>query len=177
MNIAAKLKLPDNVRELLSDSVFAAYATDEADVVARKKLATLKPTDLFSQPIRDMNLAKWCLSGLGLLHHCLDESHEISQSIHTSEGSYWHAIMHRLEGDFSNAKYWYRNAGNHPIDAEIETMTGESWNPSKFVDRCQREIRSGNLSEAAKVIAVAEWTALFEYCYQNAIEVENTEVP
>jgi hypothetical protein len=130
-------------------------------------LATLKPDDLFSQPIRDMNLAKCCLSGLWLLHHCLDESHEISQSIHTPEGSFWHAIMHRLEGDFSNAKYWYRNAGSLSIDAEIERMTGESWNPSKFVDRCQQETRSGNLSEGSREIAVAEWTALFEYCHRK----------
>ena len=42
------------------------------------------------------------------LYGFLDESHSIAQGIDSAEGSYWHALMHRSEGDFSNSKYWYR---------------------------------------------------------------------
>jgi len=106
------------------------------------------------------------VSGLWLLHNFLDHSHEISQSIDQSEGSYWHAIMHRTEGDFGNSKYWYRRAGDHPI---FETL-GDDFDPYDFVDQCESEYRGrGNmLSEATQQMAYAEWKALFEYCQANA---------
>jgi hypothetical protein len=50
-----------------------------------------------------------CMSGLWLLAGDLDRSHTISQGIGSAEGSFWHGIMHRREGDFSNSKYWFRN--------------------------------------------------------------------
>jgi len=39
-----------------------------------------------------------------------DESHRIAQNVHTKDGSWVHAYLHRKEGDLSNASYWYRNA-------------------------------------------------------------------
>lgn len=40
-----------------------------------------------------------------------DRSHDIAQEIHTNEGSWIHAYLHRWEGDEWNANYWYRRAG------------------------------------------------------------------
>lgn len=40
-----------------------------------------------------------------------ENSHNIAQDIHTNEGSWIHAYLHRWEGDDWNAKYWYRQAG------------------------------------------------------------------
>ena len=39
------------------------------------------------------------------------KSHDIAQDIHTNEGSWIHAYLHRWEGDNWNANYWYRRAG------------------------------------------------------------------
>jgi hypothetical protein len=55
-------------------------------------------------------------AGLWLLAGELDRSHSVSQSIGDRDGSFWHGIMHRREGDFSNAKYWFRQAMRHPIE-------------------------------------------------------------
>ena len=40
-----------------------------------------------------------------------ERSHNIAQDIHTNEGSWVHAYLHRKEGDPGNAAYWYRKAG------------------------------------------------------------------
>ncbi|RYY12698.1 MAG: hypothetical protein EOO04_33175 [Chitinophagaceae bacterium] len=40
-----------------------------------------------------------------------DGSHNIAQDIHSSDGSWIHAYLHRKEGDSGNAAYWYMKAG------------------------------------------------------------------
>jgi hypothetical protein len=50
----------------------------------------------------------------------LDASHRLSQSVDTALGSYWHGIMHRMEGDYGNANYWFARAGRHPIHASLQ---------------------------------------------------------
>jgi hypothetical protein len=37
-------------------------------------------------------------------------SHNIAQDVHTPEGSWVHAYLHRKEGDAGNAAYWYSRA-------------------------------------------------------------------
>ncbi|MCA9049350.1 MAG: hypothetical protein KDA89_11515 [Planctomycetaceae bacterium] len=40
-----------------------------------------------------------------------ETAHEIAQEIHTSTGSWIHALLHLIEGDTGNAGYWFRQAG------------------------------------------------------------------
>lgn len=56
-------------------------------------------------------------AGLWLLAGELDRSHAISQELPDGNGSYWHGIMHRTEGDYWNAKYWMRRTSRHPVRA------------------------------------------------------------
>ena len=109
------------------------------------------------------DIERCCVSGLWLLHNFLDRSHELSQDIHTTEGSWLHAIMHRTEGVFSNSKYWYRRAGEHVAFRSV----GESFDPFDFVDQCESEYRKGALTEMTQQLAFAEWKALFDYCQAN----------
>ncbi|TDQ42051.1 hypothetical protein [Aureibacillus halotolerans] len=54
-------------------------------------------------------------SALLLWNDDLHASHDISQQLEESTGSLLHGMMHRREGDFSNASYWYQGVGDHPI--------------------------------------------------------------
>ncbi|RYG49597.1 hypothetical protein EON79_00790 [bacterium] len=41
----------------------------------------------------------------------LERAHNLCQDDSSEMGSYLHAIVHRREGDFSNARYWLMRAG------------------------------------------------------------------
>lgn len=85
----------------------------------------------------------------------LDRSHAVSQGIESATGSYWHGIMHRREGDFSNSRYWHRRAAGHPLlVGKPEGLVGE-------VERAQGDV--------AKVVEKQrqEWASLFEWCANN----------
>jgi len=49
-----------------------------------------------------------------------DKAHNIAQSISTKSGSWIHAYLHRVEGDLSNADYWYKRAGKPPHSGSTE---------------------------------------------------------
>lgn len=118
----------------------------------------------------DMSMAECCVSGACLLCDYLGESHTISQGIATPSGSFWHGIMHRREGDFSNAKYWFRRVGGHPVYELLADELGvDSWDPMAFVDACQRAVRSGGVEEnRCREWQQCEWELLFDYCYSAA---------
>jgi hypothetical protein len=135
--------------------------------------------------IADNDMAQSCLAGLWLLHDFLDESHQISQQIETTTGSYWHGIMHRRELDFDNAKYWFRRVGRHEVfgpladaarelaqaaDAPVAASFADgTWDAFRFVDLC-RAAREDTADESIlRQIAQREWELLFEFCYRRAV--------
>jgi hypothetical protein len=119
----------------------------------------------------DVEMARCCLAGVWLLHDFLTESHTISQGIPTPSGSYWHGIMHRREGDFSNAKYWFQRVGEHPVFAQLTMDDGSPWNADDFVDHCSRATRTQNADTIAALRErqQQEWQTLFDFCYHGAL--------
>ncbi len=96
-------------------------------------------------------------AGLWLYVDELDHSHEISQGMHDSTGSFWHGIMHRREGDFGNSHYWFRRTGRHPAMDQIP-----GYDPHRFIDSVEENYRAGDphLAEMQR----REWRTLFEWC-------------
>ena len=46
-------------------------------------------------------------------------AHERAQADESKEGAWVHAYLHRVEGDLSNAQYWYNRAGRPPADGPL----------------------------------------------------------
>lgn len=146
---------------------------DGPDESARDALEPLDPAEIGGdRPIADASMAAAVVSGVWLLHDFLDESHDVSQGIDTPTGSYWHGIMHRREGDYSNAKYWFRRTGDHPVFAEVAAAATElgwaDWDPHGFVDACQQASAEDERMLCRRVQQL-EWELLFDYSYRHAV--------
>ncbi len=115
------------------------------------------------------------VAGLWLYVDDLENSHSVSQQLHRPSGSFWHAIMHRREGDFSNSHHWYRKAGQHPVMNRIDAGGGGggagtavgAYEPHTFVDRVERAAAQGSDSPELVAMQRLEWVALFEWCVEN----------
>jgi len=136
------------------------------------------------------------LAGLYQVHDFLDESHSCSQQIEgegrDQSGDYWHGIMHRREPDASNAKYWFRRLGRHPVfealavEAEgilsgcaapdaakwSRRLAGsKGWDPAAFIDLCEncRESGEPELEGAARRIQWAEMLLLLRHTHRDTL--------
>lgn len=59
-----------------------------------------------------------------------EAAHGIAQDIETPTGSWLHALLHLIEGDLSNARYWFAEAGRpmkkpSQIDELWDEIAGE----------------------------------------------------
>jgi hypothetical protein len=119
------------------------------------------------------------LAGLVLRLGCWEQSHSIAQEIATREASYWHGIIHRMEPDSANARYWFRQTGAHPVFAQLRSIAlqilaqgepkdwrlGPSWDPFAFIDWCEQAREERGAAEmAATRIHNIECELLFDYC-------------
>lgn len=131
-------------------------------------------------------------AGLWLLARDWHRSHTISQELHDPEGSYWHGILHRIEGDYWNSKYWLRKSGGAAIGQQlvnqIRDCTGQliqSENPAssgqipdqlklnqpdsvslELVNLVEKVVTQKKAvdRQAAEMVCWWEWQLLFFHC-------------
>jgi hypothetical protein len=118
-----------------------------------------KETELVEEILRrpEMQGRPDLAAGLWLYVDDLDRSHRVSQSLEDTTGSFWHGIMHRREGDFSNSHYWMRRAAGHPL-----LQTGTGLEPDELVDAVAAA--DGYDDPLLVDRQRAEWRTLFEWC-------------
>lgn len=141
-----------------------------------KRLSRVSARDLFPRA-RQPECAQ---SGLLLLLGGWEQCHDAAQGIAGPEGSYWHAIAHRIEPDFWNAGYWFRRLGSHLVfetlrqgAAEIAQeyrdvgwVVSDPWDPFAFLTFCERAVseRTAGSYPLAVGIQALEWQLLFKWC-------------
>jgi hypothetical protein len=133
-------------------------------------------------------------AGIYQWHDLLEDSHREAQSIEGKGalqlGDYWHAIMHRREPDYGNAKYWFRALGRHGLFGKLAELAGDvmttvaqrtnnaarrwaarllgarGWDPFAFVDLCEECAGDENseLALAARRIQAIEMSLLMKAC-------------
>ena len=118
-------------------------------------------------------------AGLYLLHDFLDESHSQSQSLEGDrDADLWHAIMHRREPDYGNAKYWCRRVASLPLFGELAAravpilnragiggFSQTTWDSARFVDLCERvEREESSANVAAREVQWLEMSLHLAHC-------------
>ncbi len=102
------------------------------------------------------------LAGVWLLNDRLDESHSLSQSIEGAgrgHGDYWHAIMHRREPDFGNAKYWFRQVGRHSVMSKLGVIA----------EGLRNEIADSTVIDWCRQLTSGDWETVDRYALQKQV--------
>lgn len=176
-----------------------SWATEEVAALLELKDSGERPMELVSprlvtppeavQTLRAAVPALWfpaarsptgALAGLWLYFGAFEEAHELAQNLETAEGSYWHAIAHRMEPDAGNSGYWFRRVRRHSIfpalleaaartaaaDPDCGFAPGDDWNPERFTAFCEvaRGQPGSRAEHLARAIQSAEWRLLFAWC-------------
>lgn len=129
-------------------------------------------------PIGDARVFALVRGGLLYALDDLDGCHQFFQDAGSDLGSYWHGMMHRREGDFDNARYWFRRAGKLPFFDELhheaaqfsaDMSSQSSWDPYLFTGLCEQH-RFGAEDESGELMKLqrAEFDVVFNYTWRQA---------
>lgn len=193
MAVSNPAALTPAVQELLDIDLAMPLGAGKPQTAHRDALRRLAPEELFgSGPPQRRDLAAVCLALLWLRFDFLDEAHKIVQEIENRAGSFGHAIVHRRDGDYSNSKYWLRQAGEQAIFPALaqfcgemsspefaqpasRLVTGAGWNAGAFVDLCSAAMASRAPCQSAASVAwleqlqAREWELFFDHCQNGAM--------
>ncbi len=152
-----------------------------------EQLTTIEDDELVQHVTNEIEITA-LKAGLFLIYDNLETSHQLSQSIQGKgedvNGDYWHGIMHRREPDYSNAKYWFRRVGEHPIYPQLfnvvsamnlpensrQLLKNGKWDSFAFIDFCETCAENPHSTETktARMIQWSEILLLMEHCYHAA---------
>lgn len=114
----------------------------------------------------------------------IEPAHEIVQNGSTPIASYLHGVVHRLEADYWNSKYWFRQVkddrllqslsnaivakvavdGLSEIATSLKVISGTTYSPVEFVSAHERlsKLEDQVSSHAMERIAWIEWESLWQ---------------
>lgn len=117
----------------------------------------------------------------GLLYaiDAIDAAHAFFQDDPSDLGSYCHGMLHRREGDFDNARYWFRRAGRLPFFANLHAAACEhsatmarqdSWDAYLLTGLCeQAKFGDTEIAPECVKLQLCEFEGVFDYCWRQTV--------
>ncbi len=159
----------------------------DGSTAARAVLEKLTAQTVLSASAANPDNARCLLAGLWLWHDWLDEAHRLAQQVSSDTGNFWHAIVHRREGDFDNSRYWYERCADHPVTAVLAAQAGaiindvpadktllrlvwNGWHAESLVDLVQQVHARPDDPRLVTAVRLQqmEWRVLFDHCTRAA---------
>lgn len=114
-------------------------------------------------------------AGLFLLNGDWHRAHTLVQSLSSVTANHWHALVHRVEPDYANSKYWLKRVGDSPIYPRLAEAAAEAgqtqavapggrWDPLMFTDAFADRSRPA----WTRRLHLLEMEALLEHCLDSA---------
>ncbi len=124
----------------------------------------------------------------------IDRAHDLVQDAGSGIDAYIHGMIHRLEGDYWNAKYWFRSAGKNIVATVVDQVRSSanfekphqsehasaaatgSFDPSRLVDQIEHHHRNRSLRSQREIesqtrdrteiswLLGQEWRAVWQIC-------------
>lgn len=89
-----------------------------------------------------------------------DPAHEIVQDHAQGLGAYVHGFLHRMEGDYWNANYWFRRVRDPKLSQSIlERVPPGTPTADHLTDACEQAREDSKLLQ---LYVTLEWLALFQ---------------
>ena len=112
-------------------------------------------------------------------HNALPDSHREAQKDEGDLAAYWHGMVHRREGDFENARYWMRRAGEQPVFQEMQARASDgaphmgrqaNWDPYLFITLCE-QYKYGEHEYKKEIghLQKVEFAAMFDYVWRQCL--------
>jgi hypothetical protein len=172
---------PPLVTEMLAeeDLLLRLRPTEPGSPDALRRIRNAEEQELTGGAVlADPTYPRLIRAGLLYAYDAIDESHRIVQEIGNSQGSYWHGMVHRREGDFENARYWFRRTGRlgvfgemHARASEVSALMGrqESWDPYILVGQCEQARFGGDVNlKELQALQRIEFDVMFDHLWRDA---------
>ncbi|XID93225.1 hypothetical protein ACF3MZ_01410 [Paenibacillaceae bacterium WGS1546] len=131
-----------------------------------EEIAALSPSRLSDGSPEGMAAAAAYKAALHLWNDSLAAAHDLVEHLATSTGAAIHGIMHRREGDYDNAKYWFRRADEHPAYHGLQARAAAYLRESGSV--------GGPVQEAlSKIATQGSWNP---YLFVNAVAIQEARL-
>jgi hypothetical protein len=154
--VISRLRSRKSMPPLTPEYAWHPRLDEEIAVLSEERLAEERPDGLMS--------AQAWKAALHLWNDSLAAAHELVEHLETPTGAALHGIMHRREGDFENAKYWFHQAGDHPAFHSLQSRA------ASFLR--QQSIPRGPLKESFdKLITQGNWNP---YLFINVVAIQES---
>jgi hypothetical protein len=168
------MSLPETIQQFLNDSPISLVA-GSGGPLSKSEIKEFYDSGIAPNVI-NKKYGQICYAGLLMAQDYIWEAHEIVQDYPETESSWWHAFMHRMEGDYGNSEYWYRRVGTPgeysvlteevsslTLPSELSDLQGSQWDPfsfNGFIQKFRGTAINGDLERVHRL----ECSLLLETC-------------
>lgn len=173
------MSLPVEIKKFIDESPISLVA-DKGGPLSIPEINKFYESEI-EPKVTNKKYGELLLGGLLMAQDYIWEAHEIVQDYPETEASWWHAFMHRMEGDYGNAGYWYRRVGKPAAyesllsavqKLEFETSANQilnwtEWDSFKLNNLIDSS--SGQMREELHDVHRLECLLLIKICYTKAV--------